>query len=252
MSERLGTFTYGDALSTACKGISRQIQDDYGQMIVNMAINDIWMKYDWRESTAVLPPFYLIPNEQDHGFPAVSVPGDFFGLRWANIRRSSTVPPMRQPLQIIRDLLLTHIRYIPHAICYEPSKQCFRLFNRVPENIGSPEYGVEGKYKKRPAKITNVNTLITVLPFDDMYVTAWVETMKYHAMNIAGDPRAGEFQSNGTQTTYSGQMARAHFAIDQMAKAEGLELGDPVIAPNEPLVTNGPYRPNMFGIGFGF
>jgi hypothetical protein len=116
MSERLGTFTYGDALLTACKGISRQIQDDYGQVIVNIALYDIWMKYDWRESTAVLPPFYLIPNEQDHGAPAVAVPGDFFGLRWANIRRSSTIPPMRQPLQIIRDLVLTHIRYIPHAI----------------------------------------------------------------------------------------------------------------------------------------
>jgi hypothetical protein len=85
-----------------------------------------------------------------------------------------------------------------------------------------------------------------------MYFNAWVETMKFHGMNIAGDPRAGEMQSANGQTNYTGQLAKAHFFIDQMAKAEGLELGDPVIAPNEPLVSGGPYRPNMFGIGFGF
>lgn len=252
MSERTGTFTFGDALSSACKGISRQIQDDYGQIIVNLALNSVWIKYDWRESVTILPNFYLIPNEQDHGSPSATVPSDFFGLRWVNLVRANTIPPMRWPLQIIRDLLLTHIRALPHAICYEPSKQAFRLFNRVPENIGSPEYLVEGKYKIRPTKITNINSLVTILPFDDMYFQVWVEMMKYHAMNIAGDPRAGEFQSNGRSTTYTGQAAKANFALDQMAQAEGLELGDPVISPNEPLVNTGSWRPNMFGIGMGY
>lgn len=252
MAERTATLTYGDALSVATKQLSRGIQDDFGHLICNLSVNDIWMKYDWRESLAVLPPFYLIPNEQDHGAPAAAVPPDFFGLRWAEIVRQSTVPPMRQELQVIRDLKLTHIRYIPHAICYEPSKNCFRLFNRVPENIGNPEYMIEGKYKIRPTKITAANITTAFLPFDDTYFHVWVEMMKYHGMNILGDPRAGEVSyANGT-FTYSGQCAKAHMALDAMAGTEGLELGDPVIAPNEPLVTNGPYRPNMFGIGFGF
>lgn len=174
------------------------------------------------------------------------------GLREARLLRASTVPPFRQPLQIIKDLELTHVRYIPHAINFIPASKAFRVYPRVPENIGSPDYMVEGEYKIKPAKITAANLANTLLPFDDIYFQVWVEVMKWQAFVLDNDPRAGAITVANGQTTYTGQAAVAQQKLEEMASNEGLELGDPVIAPAEPLVTNGPYRPNMFGIGFGF
>src|SRR5690348_7316461 len=123
MSQRTATYTWSDVLNHIQRKSSRGNQDDMGVFIANRTINWVWDKYDWRESLATLPPFYLVPNEQDFGAPAVTIPSDFYGLRTANLVRATNIPPFRYPLKIIKDLDITHVRYLPHAIGYNANKQ---------------------------------------------------------------------------------------------------------------------------------
>ena len=68
------TFTFDNVLRMVGRHVPRNIVDDHGADICNLAYNKIWHKYDWRESLKTLPPFYLIPGEQEIGPPFVSVP----------------------------------------------------------------------------------------------------------------------------------------------------------------------------------
>lgn len=251
MAQRTGTYTYGDALNIISRQISRAVEDDVAATIANLATNLIWTRYDWRETISKLPPFYLIPGEQDHGAPTVTIPNDFFGLRKASLIRNTTIPVMRQPITPIRDLELTHFKFLPHAIGYVPASKAFRLFPRVPDNLGAPDYMVEGEYKIRPPKIQAGSLASTTLPFDDVYYQVWIESMKWAGMMMSGDQRAGEVGFQNGQKTYSGQLSKAIASLDEMARNEGLELNDPVIKPSEPLVTSGAWYPSIWGVGVG-
>lgn len=250
MAQRTSTYTYGDVLSIAGKVTTRPVEDAHAQFIANAANNLIWMRYDWRETIATLPPFFLIPDEQDHGAPQVSIPTDFFGLRTAWIQRNLSAPPTRIRLAIIKNLEVTHVRSLPNAITYNSAADAFRVFPRVPPNIGSPDYMVCGEYKIRPTKVTATTLATTTLPFDDVYFQVWVDVMKWAILNFGGDPRAGEVSVQNGQTIYTGQLARAIAAIDEMATHEGLELGDPVIAPAEPLITPSGIGGGPWGFGW--
>lgn len=251
MAVRTPTFVWQDVLNIVGRKTSRSIQDDMATPIVNMTLNLVWARWDWRQSLATLPTFYLTPNTQDYGAPAVVIPSDFYGLRWCNLVRTDNIPPYRQPLIIIKDLQTTHIRYFPHSIGYVADRQAFRVFPRVPDNIGSPIYLIEGQYKKVAPLVTTSTLTTTKLPFDDTYLEMWCEVMKYVLYQTDGDQRAGTVTYGaGGQINMTGQAATAFDFMDWVASMEGLELGDPTIAPNEPLVQIGPYRPSMYGLGF--
>jgi hypothetical protein len=252
MANRTSTITWEQVLAVIGRKSSRSLQDDMGPLIVNLALNWVWDKYDFRWTTAALPNFYAVPQEQDYGAPAVIIPPDFYGLRWANLVRADNYPPYRQPLTIVKDLVLTHARYLPHAIGYVPDRQCFRLFPRFPDNVGSPTYMIEGVYKKLPTKITAATLATTLIPSDDIYTQMWIETAKWVMWQLDSDPRAGAMTDANGNISYSGQAAVMMDMIDWVASREGLELGDPQISPAEPLVVPGPYRPNMLGLGFGW
>ena len=74
------TFRYSDILSIVSKQFPRIVEDQYASICSNMATNLIWYAYDWRESLLTLPPFWLIPGEQDYKPPATVIPADFGGL----------------------------------------------------------------------------------------------------------------------------------------------------------------------------
>jgi len=242
------TYKYQDAIQIAAKQLNRNVEDEFAAAIANMATNLIWMSFDWRETLASLPPFYLIPDEQDHGPPAVSVPADFYGLRLAALLLLNSDPPARFDLSVIQDLRETHVRAMPHAIGYERARRAFRVYPRVPSNAACSTYIVQGTYKKRPTKVLASTLLSTALPFDDIYFDVWVEALKWAAWQIAGDPRAGQvIHVKGQGSQYTGQLALCLERIAGMASAEGLELGAPAIAPREALA--GPtgssiYSPN--------
>lgn len=247
------TYTYEDVITAVARNFPRMVESDSGALVANQAIYEIWKRYDWRESLAVLPPFYLIPNEQDHGRPAVTVPADFLGLRMAYLTRLNSTPAYRSRIQPVKDLELTDVRGLPTCMGYETATRCFRVFPRVPVNMGAPDWIVQGEYKTRPTKLTATIMSSTLLPFDDIHVYNMMEVFKWSGLSLAGDPRAGGVQMNSNGAAqYVGQYAIAMHAIDQMAETEGLELGDVVLAPSEPLVNTSRTMWGTYGNIFGY
>ncbi len=236
------TYTYLDAWNLARKQVSSSTEADHAAAVCNLATNEIWNSWDWREALDDLPPFYLVPSEQDYGAPAVVIPADFMGLREAFIVSTNSEPAYRQELEVIKDLRAISARQRPHAIGYEPSKNVFRLFPRVPDSFVAPTYMVDGIYKKRPTKITAANIQATTLPFDDVFLSVMLDSLKWAAMRIGGDQRAGEVQirQNG-QRVYTGQYGIMKERIEEMAQTEAVDLGNPVIAPKEsyPMMRGG-------------
>jgi hypothetical protein len=217
------SYNFGQIWNIIARSVNRQVEDSSAATICNLAQDLIWNGYDWRESLLQLPPFWLIPNEQDYGPPVYSVPADFLGLRWAWLVNMQSSPVSRMEMSVLHDLSLTHIKALPHAISYEPTTQCFRIFHRAPDNIGSTQYMIDGTYKKRPTIITSQNLANTTLPFDDLYLPVWIEAMRWGAFNLAGDPRADK------------QLEKALGFIDAMADNEGMNLGDYNVHPSEAL-----------------
>lgn len=232
------TYTYQNALSLIQKAHPRLEEGQFHPAICNMATNLIWNAFDWRESLVTLPPFYLIPGEQDHYSPGVLIPSDFHGLRQATLIELSPPTFHERRLLVTKDSEETNVQNIPHAISYEASKNAFRLFPRVPENLVSPRWLVKGTYKKRPTLIQN-NTLSTILPWDDIYINVVVESMIWAAKKLSGSQDAGDAVLNSGQKIYTGQLGRAMAAIEDMASNEGIQDGSPVFAPTEDLYNQG-------------
>ena len=229
------TYAYSDILNLVQRSVPHMTNSDLAPFLCNAATNYIWEAYDWRESLTNFPPFYLIPGAQDHGTPAVVIPSDFLGLRQANLVRLNSTPSYRQDIPILKDLKLTNIYGLPANLGYVPESSAFRVFPRVPINIGVPDWLIEGVYKRRPTKVTADVVHSTLLPFDDMYFMNMVEVFKYVGWQLGGDPRAGGIQSTNRGKQFVGQYAIAREAVESMAENEGLELGDIAIAPKDPL-----------------
>lgn len=231
------TYTIAEALTIVAPQIGRRIEDGTATYLANLAQFKIWNAYDWRETITLLPPFWLIPNEQDYGPPSAIIPTNFLGLREAYIVNASVWPAARFEMKVRRDLRTTHVQAMPREIAYEPTAKRFRVFARVPAGIGSTDWAVDGTYKIRPPKITAANLQTTVIPWDDQYLSVFLAALKWAAWDTAGDQRA------------LNQMAIMHDEISKMAGDEGLNLGDPVLAPSEPLVYPNTYFGN-YGLLF--
>lgn len=246
----MGTFTFDNVLRMVGRHVPRNVMDDHSADICNLAYNKIWHRYDWRESLKTLPPFYLIPGEQEIGAPFVSVPNDFAGLRKVDYVYVASDPPTRRPLKVIKDLNITHVQYFPHAIDYNMDTQAFRVFPRSPINVGCPNYQIEGTYKCLPTKILPT-TLTTTIPTKDDLIQMWIEGMKWAAFTFAGDQKAGQVQKQGGNTMCSGQLAIFMQTMDECAQNEGLELGDVNISPSEPLANT--YNTSGYSVfGWGY
>jgi len=239
------TFTYTDILDVVGKSLPKILEDQFSSLACNAGTNLAWYAYDWRESLKTLPPFYLTANQQDHNLPLAIVPSDFHGLRKTQLVRYTDQAISKQDLFVAKDLLLTHIKDIPHSISYEASIIGFRLFPRVPNNIGTPNWFVEGTYKARPTLVTN-GALNTPLPFDDMYFNVLVECIRWAMLMLAGIPTAGQAQMQSGQVIYTGQLAQALSAIEMMASQEGVNDGDVRISPDQALV------PHSLGTPYSF
>lgn len=243
------TYTYADLLSMI-KTYPKAVEDHFAPIVCNLATSLIWHAFDWRASLVALPPFYLVPGEQDHYLPPAIIPSNFHGLRKVELCQYTSGGVNKHELVPLKDLQLTHIKRIPSAISYEASISGFRLHPRVPENMGPPHWFIEGTYKSRPTKITNT-TLNTLLPFDDQYLYVWIDTMQWAYDKVSRSPNAGQVQMNGPQVLYTGQLANAMASISAMAENEGFNDGDAQISPGTSLTagfgrTTGYY--NIFGM----
>lgn len=230
----MGTYKYADLTSILAKSFPKGFIDDYSSHICNMATNKIWMAFDWKESIARFPPVYLQPNSSTIGPPLPAVPSDFAGFREIKIRRSDGQYEIDEPLRVVKDLEITESEGVPRNIRYSDVDRSIILHPRPRRDIKAPEYFLSGFYKKLPVKITN-STLNTLLPFDDIYFYVWLEVARWAALTLAGDPKAGGVQSNGTQRFVNGQLAAAETAILRMASDQGVNMGDIAVAPSEPI-----------------
>lgn len=226
------SYTFGDVVSMINNVIPKTTEDDKVAHICNLAQNKIWRRYDFKETLSQLPPFSLTPGDQDYSAPAIAVPADFNGLRIAQFVQMTSIPAFRTDLKIYKDLVYTQVQSLPECICYEPSIQGFRIYPRCPNNIGGPIYKIDGVYKRLPDKIFASTVQATLLPFEDQYLSVWVEALRWAGWSLAGDPRAGQVViSAGKQMSYSGQLAVAMAELDNMASNEGLFRGDANVTP---------------------
>lgn len=216
------TYTYSNLLTYVGASYPRLQQDAAGALLCDMTNSYIWAAADWRVSLVPMEPFYLVANQQDYISPYVEIPTDFLGLRTATLVYNGTEPATTYPpLKVLRYLPKTYAMTRPDSISWQSDINGFRVYPRVPSGIGVMDYQIECVYKKNPTKVTSL-TLETALPFDDQYFGCYVEGLKYYL-------------KPAVQQTDQDLM-RFHNAIQEMASAEAVNLGDQSISPSEPLV----------------
>lgn len=215
---RPATFTFADAISRI--GGPRALADRETMYAVNVALYDLWNAADWRETIALLPPFYLYPTEQIYGRPSASVPSDFHGLREVYCVSLLSDTTNRWPLNVVQNIEITHLRDWPRDICFDPSNQAFRIHPRTPDGLGSGSYVIDGTYKRRAPKIL-AEAYNTLLPWDDEYFDVYTNALAW-AMA----------KGQGKKSFYSDYQ----LSLDSMRDAESLNLGDESISPSDALV----------------
>ena len=226
-------YSYAQALNAVSRTQPAIIEDQYATLACNMATSLIWDATDWRESTAVLPPFYLQPGEQDHGPPLGIVPSDFMGVRRAQVQMYNG--QVLGELAVSQNLNEVYWLGLPSSISYENQKAAFRLYPRVPYGYGAPNYFVSGTYKRKAVQITNA-TLEAKLPLDDKYFQIWIEALRWAYYVLRGDPKAGRIQMQNGQTFYEGQIAIAKNFIAEAVAVQETNEGEHRIHPARPLV----------------
>lgn len=218
------TIYIGDAWNIIRPHVPRAVEDNFASIAANMAITEMWDAYDFRETIDELPPFYLIPGEQDYGHPIYAVPTNFGGMRMANLVCLNSTRPERREIHPRRDLRRTSLAGMPELIGFDVATKKIRVYPRVPDNIAGSDFMIEGTYKKEPAQVTPATIHSTLIPWDDKYLSVFLAALKWAAWDIAADQRAEK------------QYLFLQHLLQKMAADEGLDLGDPPIAPAEPLV----------------
>lgn len=226
-------YTYTQALDALTQKLPALAEDRYSALACNFATNMIWDAADWNESLVALPPFYLQPGEQDHGPPIPIVPTDYQGLRRVQLQRpdGTVVIPDIHPTANLQE---TTVPGPPQSISYEASKNAFRVYPRVPQGYGAPEYIITGTYKKLPTQITN-STLATAIPFKDKYFPLWIEAIRYAFFVLTADQRAGRISFQNGFSQADGQLAVVRQMIRDVSFNEGLNKGEHNIFPERAL-----------------
>jgi len=218
------TYRYLDVFNIIRGSLGMSEEDNKFVAICNMTNDKIWNAYGWRQSLGILPPFGLVPMQQYYGAPEVAVPTDFAGFHMCFLTRTTTVPPQRWEIHVRRDLRDTHARNYPSYISYDGATQCYRLDRPAPDNTSGHEWIVTGEYKKTPTKVTSSNSGTLLLPYDDRHLSNVTIVMRWAAAVAQGSKDVEQKE------------AYAWRAINDMARDEGFEMGDPNIAPENALV----------------
>lgn len=219
------TKTYEQALRMASHGYPKGMQDSHAADCCHMMVDKIWRRYDWREAMASLPPFFLIPSQQDYGAPQSAVPSDFLGLRRAWMWNIGGERPTYYPILVRGRLDRTEVTGLPvESISYEANLKKFRIYPRASSGLDSSKWIIDGVYKTNPPQVA-VSALGTdTLPWDDLYFDAVVRTLRWIIMG--SDPQQ--------EQVILGMISR-------MAGFAGLEEGPVPVHPAEALVDLGDY-----------
>jgi hypothetical protein len=215
------TYVYGDLVNMCRSGIPAVSEEKTVDLLLMKAQTYVWNRFDWRETIAPLPPFWVMPDTQDYGAPAVIVPDDFQGLRKAFMIDVSTYPENVMTLKVLRELSPTIVRSLSDAISFDKATQTFRLSRRPTGGMTAPQYLVNGTYKILPTKITKTNYPTFPIFTDDQYIGVWEAVMRY--VSAPAGPQKEALK------------VAADAALQEMAANEGLNLGETPFAPDESL-----------------
>lgn len=220
------TYSYSDVWTAAAAQYSRAIDQPMQEMATNNAISEMWRAYDWRGTVAPLPPFWLVPGEQDYGVPLYALPTDFYGLREVYlVLVVNTSWPLRRKLDVVENLERTHLQDYTQSICFRPSINGFRIHPAPTFSMAAPGYLIDGTYKKRPPKWTSANYASHLL-WDDIYFSPFVSACVWAAMKLSGNRQAA-----------LEQYAIFRQELQDATQNENLELGERVVHPTEGLGT---------------
>lgn len=212
------TYTYSDVWNAARMAYSKSVEPSIQQQATNLGIAKVWRAYDWRGSVVDLPPFWLVPLQQDY----TNVPIDFLGLREVYIVQPNGNSPVWSPqLKVIHDLPATEVPGIPDEIGYLDKGGVFRLNFRPSSSCVAPYYMAAGTYKKQPPKITQA-LLMSPLPWDDAYFDVVVSGFVWAALHVSGQ-RSSEMEQDVVFNGILGQ------ALGEVSR----ERGDNYIHPAE-------------------
>jgi hypothetical protein len=221
------TFTYRDVWSAAAAQYPRALDQPLQELATNIAINEMWKAYDWRGTVVQLPPFWLVPGDQDYGTPTYVIPDDYFGLREVYlVTLTNTTWPVRKKLEIVENLERTGLQDLPQSICYRSSIAGFRVHPCPTFSMAAPNYLIDGTYKKRPPKWTSASYASQLL-WDDIYFSAFVSACVWAAFKLSGQRQAAMEQ----YLIFQQDLQRAK-------EDENLELGERVIHPTEGIAVN--------------
>lgn len=199
------------------------------ELATNVAISEMWRAYDWRGTVVQLPPFWLVPGQQDYGTPTYVIPDDYFGLREVYlVLLTNTTWPGRKKLDVVENLERTGMQDSPQSICYRPSIAGFRIHPAPTLSMAAPNYLIDGTYKKRPPKWTSANYASQLL-WDDIYFDPFVSACVWASLKLSGQRKPA-----------LEQYAIFRQDLERAREDENLELGERVIHPAEALsITDG-------------
>ena len=220
-------MTFAEAFQASSTNTARVIEAEKICQILNLAQEVIWRAYPWRWTISELDPFWVIPLTQDYGPPIIAVPSDFLEIQGANIVRINNLISARTPLQVQRGIPKTAYVNRPNTIAYIPETRSFRLHPKPPSSMASPEYLIEGFYKKTPTIITPSNYQVTNLPSQDHQRQMWQDAISWAYASVTKDQNADRLYQ------------RTQGSIAETAAAETIALGNPNIHPYEGIVSGG-------------
>jgi len=236
------TYLVKQAAEMVAQTMGRGASDILPILSADLALNEIWTAYPWRQSLNGFNPFWLVPGKADYGAPLAIIPSDYHSLYTA---RLIYAPGLGNGATSRELVVRSHLesrqsgdfqKYPADAISYEADEAVFRLSDTAPANISSPQHFVTGSYKKRPTKITNANYTQTIIPWDDIYFSVFVETVRWKMMALTGSERAGQVQRLPDRSYQAqGQAAIAMAAISEMADREELAGGVSGLSPESNL-----------------
>jgi hypothetical protein len=216
--------------------------------VCDMVHSTMWVYYPWSWSIASLTAINLTDGVQDF------TPTNTDILRPLKVRmvRTDVSPNEFEDLAVLANLPPDLSRKMGFRtiknVGWFGSQSFFRLETAV--NIGATTtLQIQGEYQKVPTKMSS-NTMNVVLPFPDYYFPVFVEGVKYFALALSDDPRAGGVQvaRNGSiQKGYTGQWSNFMDMLLMMARTEDLGSGDQWRFPESGMGVGQASNPGLFG-----
>jgi len=225
------SYTYAELTQIANIGTARIIEDSRGIYLLNVMQNIIWKRFDWRFTQANLAPFWLIPYEQDYGRPIVVVPDNMEKIMRAQIVGwNTTGVPVINKIDPRRELDPTNLIGLPQQISFNSSSRALRMWPRPGGSHCAPDFMVTATMKTFPPVITRDNYQTLAVPSSDggnydSQIQMWVDVLRYVYFATTGDYEKMQMQYQLANSTM----------MDE-AKNEGIDQGDPQIAPSESLL----------------